>query len=79
MTRQVFSILAAIALALPLSSQDAPNLADQYRVTANKLIEAALIDHDGLDKLYYLCDRIGNRLSGSQALDRRPSLGPPRR
>jgi hypothetical protein len=70
MTRQVFSILAAIALALPLSSQEAPNLADQYRDTSIMLIEAALIDHDGLDKLYYLCDRIGNRLSGSPSLEK---------
>ena len=55
---------------MPLSSQDAPNLADQYRETANKLIDAALVDHDGLDKLAFLCDRIGNRLSGSTGLEK---------
>jgi carboxypeptidase Q len=70
MTRLSLSCLAATALASPLFSQDPPNLADQYRDTANKLIEAALIDHDGLDKLYYLCDRIGNRLSGSPSLEK---------
>src|SRR5579863_3105066 len=70
MTRLTLPCLAIAALASPLFSQDPPNLADQYRDTANKLIEAALIDHDGLDKLYYLCDRIGNRLSGSPSLEK---------
>jgi hypothetical protein len=44
------------------------NLTEQYRATANKLIDAALADNDGYAKLQYLCDRIGNRLSGSEAL-----------
>jgi hypothetical protein len=70
MTRRAFFLLAAIALALPLLSQDAPSLAEQYRDTANKLIDAALVDHDGLDKLSFLCDRIGNRLSGSVGLEK---------
>jgi hypothetical protein len=69
MTQRALSLLAAIALASPLFAQDAPNLAGQYRDTATKLIDAALIDHDGLDKLSYLCDRIGNRLSGSPSLE----------
>ena len=46
------------------------NLTDQYRATANRLIDAALADTDGYNKLAYLCDRIGNRLSGSEALNR---------
>jgi hypothetical protein len=70
MTRLLLSSLAAIALASSLFAQDPTNLADQYRDTANKLIDAALIDHDGLDQLSYLCDRIGNRLSGSQGLEK---------
>jgi hypothetical protein len=48
----------------------AQNLSEQYRVTANKLIDAALADKDGYDKLAYLCDRIGNRISGSPSLER---------
>lgn len=44
--------------------------ADQYRETANKLIDAALADDGGLKRLEYLCYRIGNRLSGSQSLER---------
>ncbi len=70
MPRYVSLWIAAAALASPLLSQEAPNLAEQYRDTATKLIDAALIDHDGLDKLSYLCDRIGNRLSGSAGLEK---------
>lgn len=46
------------------------NLTDQYRATADRLIDAALADNDGYAKLAYLCDRIGARLSGSEALER---------
>jgi hypothetical protein len=46
------------------------NLTDQYRATANRLIDAALADTGGYDNLAYLCDRIGNRLSGSESLNR---------
>ena len=49
---------------------DAPNLTEQYRATADKLIGAALADTDGYDRLAYLCYRIGNRLSGSPGLER---------
>jgi carboxypeptidase Q len=42
----------------------------RYRETANKLIDAALADEAGLNRLEYLCYRIGNRLSGSASLDR---------
>jgi hypothetical protein len=41
----------------------------RYQDTANKLIDAALADDAGLNRLEYLCYRIGNRLSGSAALD----------
>ena len=36
---------------------------------ADRLIDAALKDDAGLNRLEYLCYRIGNRLSGSKALD----------
>ena len=48
---------------------DAPNLADQYRPVAGKLIDAALADTEGYNRLAYLCYRIGNRLSGSASLE----------
>jgi hypothetical protein len=45
------------------------NGVEAYRDTANRLIDAALKDDAGLNRLEYLCDRIGNRLSGSKTLD----------
>jgi len=35
-------------------------------------------DHDGLDKLAFLCDRIGNRLSGSTGLEKAIAWAPRR-
>ena len=45
-------------------------LADRYRDTANKLIDAAMADTEGYSRLTYLCYRIGNRLSGSVGLEK---------
>ena len=56
-----------VACAAPLLAQ---SLSDTYRETANRLIDAALADQGGYDKLSYLCDRIGNRLAGSPSLDK---------
>ena len=53
-----------------LLAQTTGPLSEQYRESASKLITAAQVDKAGMEKLSYLCDRIGNRLSGSQALDR---------
>jgi len=47
----------------------APPLDESYKDAASRIISAALADQDGYAKLSYLCDRIGNRLSGSPALD----------
>src|SRR5215470_13624991 len=60
-------ILAACLVAIPLVAAD---LTDQYRATADKLIDAALADTEGYKRLTYLCDRIGNRLSGSVGLEK---------
>jgi hypothetical protein len=66
-----FEALAlALLAAAPVAAADAPNLTEQYRATANKLISAALADTEGYDRLAYLCYRIGNRLSGSPSLER---------
>ena len=70
MPRHFLPWIAAAAFAPSLFGQTAPNLADQYRDTANKLIDAALMDQGGVEKLSYLCDRIGNRLSGSPGLEK---------
>ncbi|MBS1858326.1 MAG: M20/M25/M40 family metallo-hydrolase [Acidobacteria bacterium] len=59
--------LALCLLALPLSAAD---VAGQYRATADKLIDAAMADKEGYERLTYLCYRIGSRLSGSPGLER---------
>ena len=46
------------------------DLTEQYRATADKLIDAALADTEGYNRLAYLCYRIGNRLSGSPGLEK---------
>lgn len=53
--------VAAVSTAQPLT--------ETYRETAAKIIDAALTDTGGYEKLSYLCDRFGNRLSGSAALE----------
>src|SRR5579871_2646628 len=55
-------------LLLPLTLVAAPPLSETYKEAATQLIGAALADTDGYAKLSYLCDRIGNRLSGSGSL-----------
>src|SRR5579884_1131350 len=44
-------------------------LGDKYRGAAERLIDAALGDQAAVERLSYLCDRIGNRLSGSPSLN----------
>lgn len=46
------------------------NISELYREPSQKLIDAALADEEGLHRLQYLCDRIGNRVSGSASLER---------
>ncbi|MDQ6678254.1 MAG: M20/M25/M40 family metallo-hydrolase [Acidobacteriota bacterium] len=43
---------------------------EKYRDTAARLIGAALESDAGMNRLEYLCDRIGNRLSGSSSLEK---------
>ncbi len=45
-------------------------LPNNTTISASKLIDASLADQGGMEKLAYLCDRIGNRLSGSPALEK---------
>src|SRR5690242_5552670 len=69
MPRIILIPLAALALTSILPAQNS-NLADQYRDVANRIIDAAMTDQGGMDKLSFLCDRIGNRLSGSPGLEK---------
>src|SRR6202051_95928 len=59
-------------LLLPMLCFAAENKIDasRYQDVANKLIDAALADDAGLNRFEYLCYRIGNRLSGSQSLNK---------
>ena len=57
-------LLAPLALAVA-----APPLYESYKDAALRIIAASFTDQDGYAKLSYLCDRIGNRLSGSPALN----------
>ena len=62
-------LLASLAMAGRGQAADSPDLAARYRATADKLIDAALADTEGYNRLAYLCYRIGNRLSGSPSLE----------
>ncbi len=46
-----------------------PALYESYKDVSMRIIGAALADTDGYAKLAYLCDRVGNRLGGSPALN----------
>src|SRR5260370_34958585 len=65
--RLLFPLMTLLA---GTASAAEPNLTDQYRTVADRLIDAALADTEGYAKLAYLCDRIGNRLSGPESLQR---------
>ncbi|HKE16404.1 MAG TPA: M28 family peptidase [Kofleriaceae bacterium] len=65
----------AAAPAAPAAAASAPAsaptpIADQYREVAAKIIAAAEADEGAWQKLSYLTDHIGNRISGSRSLDK---------
>jgi hypothetical protein len=66
----VLGVLSLTALAWILPGASAQDLTSQYRPAADRLIDAALADNEGYNRLAYLCYRIGNRLSGSEGLNR---------
>jgi carboxypeptidase Q len=64
---------AALVVALGvLHPRPAPaqELAERYRADSERLIEAALSDATGWDRLAYLVDTFGHRFSGSASLER---------
>lgn len=65
-------VIAALMVGTRSGAQPAGpgSVTEAYRETAARLIGAAMVDRDGWTKLSYLTDRIGNRLSGSEALER---------
>ena len=62
--------LLFLAAASGFAQDASSNLTERYRAAAGKLIQAALADTEGYDRLAYLCYRIGNRLSGSASLEK---------
>jgi hypothetical protein len=64
-----FRTMAVLSI-LGLSTGQAEDLTAKYRPVADKLINAALADNEGYQRLTYLCYRIGSRLSGSASLQR---------
>jgi hypothetical protein len=60
----------ALAAGCCFAADESRSVAVLYTGPAQKLIAAALADSHSLDRLQYLCDRIGNRLSGSDSLER---------
>jgi hypothetical protein len=62
--------LIAFLFSISLAQGAESALSSHYGETAKRLIDSATTDPHSLDRLEYLCDRIGNRLSGSPSLDR---------
>jgi len=62
--------LPLLFVAGALVAADPSNIAGKYHDPSQKLIDAALADQEGLQRLQYLCDRLGNRISGSESLER---------
>ena len=78
---RIHSITIAIALAAALWSATPSNadeaistaptpIADHYRETAERIIDATMAGNDAYIKMQELCDDIGHRLSGSPGLER---------
>ncbi len=62
--------LAFLVAGSTLLAADSNSISDQYSATAQKIVSAAMSDEQSLARLQYLCDRIGNRISGSASLER---------
>ena len=63
----VLTLLSVVAAApAPISAQ----VADEYRSVANRIIDAAIGDHDAYARVTELVERFGPRVSGSVALER---------
>lgn len=68
LNRRDLLMLAASGLSATIPSF--AGAAANFRDGATSLLGASLTDVGGMEKLVYLCDRIGNRLAGSESLNR---------
>lgn len=66
----VQGLLTLITITSGVATTAAGPIADAYRDRANRIIDAAMTSDDAYKKLQFLCDDIGHRICGSEALDR---------
>lgn len=65
------AFVATLALATtPETLLAQASLAETYRTTADRILQAAMADEKGFEKLAHLTTSIGHRLSGSEGLER---------
>lgn len=70
MTRQILIRASLLALALfRPAAADAQTIAERYRATTDRIIAAALGDSAAYERVAFLADRFGHRLSGSASLE----------
>jgi carboxypeptidase Q len=67
--RRFLSVVGVVVVASAHPASAQPSLSDRQRVDAKRLIDAALADSAGYNRLATLTDRFGHRLSGSKALE----------
>ena len=67
--KKALSIIAIFCFLLSISLSAQPQITDQQKSRATSLIEAALTNPSGFDRLTYLVDTFGPRLSGSKNLE----------
>ncbi len=70
--RTVLLVFVFILIARDASAQGTASvsLVDAYRNDADKIIDTALADSSGFERLAYMCDTFGHRFSGSENLER---------
>jgi carboxypeptidase Q len=67
--RTLLCMLPMLAATAPVAAQRT-NIPVEYRAAADRLIDAALADSSGFNRLTVMTDRFGHRLSGSESLER---------
>ena len=69
LARRFLSVVGVVVAASAHPALAQPSLSDRQRVDTKRLIDAALADSAGYNRLATLTDRFGHRLSGSKALE----------
>ncbi|HXE74257.1 MAG TPA: M20/M25/M40 family metallo-hydrolase [Candidatus Xenobia bacterium] len=68
--RRAVAVALLVAACEATGAEPPQRLDARYRDTANRILAAALTEDGAWEKLSYLCDRVGHRLSGSPELER---------